>query len=241
MGKFTHFVSGHWRRREQCRQAADMGSISVVLADSHHVVRSGLRAVLATEADIRVVAEAGDAGEAVRAAVQHRPDLVVMDFDADAVRAVLRASAGSHVLVFTLAVDDESMYQAIRAGARGYVLKSAQQPEILRAARGVAAGEAIFGEGVAHRVTELLTAPVHRTEEAFPELTRRERQVLDLIADGRSNSVIARQLHLAPKTVSNHISAIFTKLRAADRAEAIARARDAGIGTRVRHLTSLTG
>jgi DNA-binding NarL/FixJ family response regulator len=218
-----------------------MGSISVVLADSHHVVRSGLRAVLGSEADVRVVAEAEDVVEAVRAVGVHRPDLVVTDLDAAAIHELLRAGPGVRVLVFTLAGDDDSLYQAIRAGARGYLLKSAQTAEIIRAVRGVAAGEAIFGEGVAQRVTDLLTAPVHRAEDVFPELTRRERQVLDLIADGRSNSVIARQLHLAPKTISNHISAIFAKLRAADRAEAIARARDAGIGTRHRHLTSVTG
>jgi DNA-binding NarL/FixJ family response regulator len=218
-----------------------MGCISVVLADNHDLVRSGLRAVLASEPDVRVVAEAEDTVDAVRAAATHRPDLVVMDLDAAAVRELLRAVPGVRVLVFTLAADDDSVYQAIRAGARGYVLKSAQTAEIIRAVHGVAAGEAIFGEGVAHRITELLTGPVHRAEDVFPELTRRERQVLDLIADGRSNSVIARQLHLAPKTISNHISAIFTKLRAADRAEAIARARDAGIGARPRHLTSVTG
>ncbi|QUQ62574.1 LuxR C-terminal-related transcriptional regulator [Kutzneria sp. CA-103260] len=218
-----------------------MGSISVVLADSHDIVRNGLRAVLASEPDIRVVAEAEDTAAAVRAAAMHRPDLIVTDFDAAAVRELLRSVPGGRVLVFTLAEDDDSIYQAIHAGARGYLLKSAQAAEIVRAVRGVAAGEAIFGEGVAQRVTQLLTAPAQRAEEAFPELTRRERQVLDLIADGRSNSAIARQLQLAPKTVSNHISAIFTKLRAADRAEAIARARDAGIGTRPRHLTSVTG
>jgi DNA-binding NarL/FixJ family response regulator len=215
-----------------------MGSISVVLADVNDVVRSGLRVLLAHDPEIRIVAEACDAGQAVREVQRHQPDLVVMDLLA--VRDVIQARPGVRVLVFTHADDDESVYQAIRAGARGYLLKSAQQAEITRAVRGVAAGEAIFGDGVAHRVADLLTAPAQRTEDVFPELTRRERQVLDLIADGRSNSTIARQLHLAPKTVSNHISAIFTKLRAADRAEAIARARDAGIGTRPRHLTSVT-
>jgi DNA-binding NarL/FixJ family response regulator len=237
---FTHFVNKLWRGPEQSRQAPSMGSISVVLADVQDVVRSGLRVLLAADPDIQVVAEAGDAGQAVREVQRHQPDLVVMDLAFAAVRDVVQARPGVRVLVFTLTCDDESVYQAIRAGARGYLLKSAQQAEILRAVRGVAAGEAIFGDGVAHRVADLLTAPVQRTEDVFPELTRRERQVLDLIADGRSNSTIARQLHLAPKTVSNHISAIFTKLHAADRAEAIARARDAGIGTRPRHLTSVT-
>ena len=214
----------------------------MLLADSHHVVRSGLRAVLEAGDGIRVVAEADNPTDAVRLCLTHRPDVVVLDVEAGAapVREVLRAVPGTAVLVFTMADDDDSLYDAIRSGTRGYLLKTAQQREIVRAVHGVAAGEAIFGEGVAHRVAGLLTAPVQRAEQAFPELTRRERQVLDLIAEGRSNSAIARQLQLAPKTVSNHISAIFTKLRAADRAEAIARAREAGIGTRVRHLSSVT-
>ena len=217
-----------------------MGSISVVLADVHDVVRSGLRMLLGHDLEIQVVAEARDVGQAVREVQRHQADLVVMDLSFAAVRDVLQARPGVRVLVFSNAADDESVYQAIRAGARGYLLKSAQQSELIRAVRGVAAGEAIFGDGVAHRVAGLLTAPTPRAEDVFPELTRRERQVLDLIADGRSNSLIARQLQLAPKTVSNHISAIFTKLRAADRAEAIARARDAGIGSRPRHLASVT-
>src|SRR5882757_4555661 len=144
-----------------------MGSISVVLADSHDIVRNGLRAVLASEIDIRVVAEAEDTADAVRAVAVHRPDLIVTDFDAAAVRELLRATPGVRVLVFSLADGDDSIYQAIRAGARGYLLKSAQTAEIIRAVRGVAAGEAIFGEGVAHRVTELLSAPSHRAEDAF--------------------------------------------------------------------------
>jgi DNA-binding NarL/FixJ family response regulator len=240
MGMFTHFVNKLWRGLARSRQAAGMGSISVVLADANDVVRSGLRVLLAHDLETRIVAEARDAAQAAREVQRHQADLVVMDLSVAAVRDVVQARPGVRVLVFTHADDDESVYQAIRAGARGYLLKSAQQTEILRAVRAVAAGEAIFGDGVAHRVADLLTAPAPRTEDVFPELTRRERQVLDLIADGRSNATIARQLHLAPKTVSNHISAIFTKLRAADRAEAIARARDAGIGARPRHLTSVT-
>jgi DNA-binding NarL/FixJ family response regulator len=116
----------------------------------------------------------------------------------------------------------------MRAGARGYILKGAGQEDIVRAVRGVAAGEAIFGQNVAHRVLDLLATP--RAPDPFPDLTTREREVLDLVAAGLGNAIIARRLHLAPKTVSNHISAIFAKLRVADRAAAIVRAREAGLG-----------
>jgi DNA-binding NarL/FixJ family response regulator len=132
--------------------------------------------------------------------------------------------------VFTTCDDDESVFNAMRAGARGYLLKGAEQDDIVRAIRGVAAGEAIFGASIARRLTELMTRQVRPDRHPFPELTAREREVLELIAAGRSNAAIAQELYLAPKTVRNNISMIFAKLGVADRAQAIVRARQAGLG-----------
>jgi DNA-binding NarL/FixJ family response regulator len=208
--------------------------LTVVLADDHPVVRSGLRALLSSVDGITVVAEATTGREAVDETVKHRPDVLLVDLQMPdlngiaATREVLQSAPEVAVLVLTMFHDDESVVSAMRAGARGYILKGAGQEDIVRAVRGVAAGEAIFGQNVAHRVLDLLATP--RTAEPFPDLTVREREVLDLVAAGLGNAVIARQLHLAPKTVSNHISAIFAKLRVVDRAAAIVRAREAGLG-----------
>jgi DNA-binding NarL/FixJ family response regulator len=146
-----------------------------------------------------------------------------------ATRQLRRVAPGAAVLVLTMFEDDGSVFAAMRAGARGYVLKGADQHEIVRAIGAVAAGEAIFGPGVARRVLDLLTSPPV-AEHPFAELTAREREVLDLIAAGLPNGNIAERLQLAPKTVGNHISSIFAKLQVADRAAAIIRARDAGLG-----------
>jgi DNA-binding NarL/FixJ family response regulator len=208
--------------------------LTVVLADDHPVVRSGLRALLSSVDGITVVAEATTGREAIDATIEHRPDVLLVDLQMPdlngiaATREVLQTVPDVAVLVLTMFHDDESVVSAMRAGARGYILKGAGQEDIVRAVRGVAAGEAIFGQNVAHRVLDLLATP--RTAEPFPDLTVREREVLDLVAAGLGNAVIARQLHLAPKTVSNHISAIFAKLRVVDRAAAIVRAREAGLG-----------
>ncbi|WP_396278745.1 response regulator [Kibdelosporangium aridum] len=208
--------------------------LTVVLADDHPVVRGGLMALLSSVEGITVVAEATNGREAVEETVKHRPDVLLVDLQMPdlngiaATREVLKAAPDVAVLVLTMFHDDESVVSAMRAGARGYILKGAGQEDIVRAVRGVAAGEAIFGQNVAHRVLDLLATP--RTAEPFPDLTAREREVLDLVAAGLGNAVIARQLHLAPKTVSNHISAIFAKLRVVDRAAAIVRAREAGLG-----------
>lgn len=146
-----------------------------------------------------------------------------------AIREIARVAPTVAVLVLTMFSDDDSVFAAMRAGARGYLVKGAEQEEIARAIRAVAAGEAIFGPGVAHRVLRLF-APPSAAAQPFPELTARERDILDLLAAGLPNGTIAHWLGLAPKTVANNVSAIFTKLRVADRAQAIVRARDEGLG-----------
>jgi len=182
-----------------------------------------------------VVAEAATGQEAIREAVLHRPDVVVMDLQMpelngiEATRELGRAVPSAAVLVLTMFDDDDWVFAAMRAGARGYVLKGAEQHEIARAILAVAAGEAIFGPAVATRVLAYFATPP-TTPTPFPELTAREREVLDLLAAGRTNHQIADQLGLSAKTVANHISAIFAKLQVADRTQAILRARDAGLG-----------
>jgi DNA-binding NarL/FixJ family response regulator len=210
-------------------------TVRVLIADDHPLVRQGLQAALAPLPEVDVVAEAATGQAAIREAVLHRPDVVVMDLQMpdlngiDATRELRRAVPEAAVLVLTMFDDDDSVFAAMRAGARGYVLKGAEQQEIARAITAVAAGEAIFGPAVATRVlTYFATPPV--TPTPFPQLTAREREVLDLIAAGRNNSQIAERLGLSGKTVANHISAIFAKLQVADRTQAILRARDAGLG-----------
>lgn len=212
-------------------------ALSVVLADSQPVVRDGMRALLSA-ADgidrIDVVGEAGTGRDAVRETVQHRPDVLILDLrmadqgGAATIREVRRAAPGTAVLVFTQADDDESVFSAMRAGARGYLLKRAERDDIVRAIKGVAAGGAVFGSPIAERLIDLFGPGGNRAP--FPELTTREREVLDLLAAGMPNSAIARRLSLASKTVSNHLSAIFTKLQVSSRAAAIVLARQAGMG-----------
>jgi DNA-binding NarL/FixJ family response regulator len=210
-------------------------TIRVVIADDHPLVRSGLRAALDPLEEVEVVAEAATGSAAVREAVLHRPDVVVMDLQMpdlggiDATRELRRAVPEASVLVLTMFEDDDSIFAAMAAGARGYVLKGAEGREIARAITAVAAGEAIFGPAVAARVLTLFATPPARSTP-FPELTAREREVLDLLAAGRSNHQIAERLGLSGKTVANHLSAVFGKLQVADRTQAILRARDAGLG-----------
>ena len=210
-------------------------SIRVLIADDHPLVRQGLWAALAPMPEIEVVAEAATGQAAIRETVLHRPDVVVMDLQMpdgngiEATRELARAVPTTAVLVLTMFDDDDWVFAAMRAGARGYVLKGAEQHEIARAIMAVAAGEAIFGPAVATRVLAYFASPPV-TPAPFPELTAREREVLDLIAAGRNNRQIAERLGLSAKTIANHISAIFAKLQVADRAQAILRARDAGLG-----------
>ena len=211
-------------------------TITVLLADDHPVVRRGLAALLATLPGITVVAEADDGNEAVREVARHRPDVVVMDLrmpGLDGVEATRRIASDhpeTSVLVLTMFHEDALVTQALRAGARGYLLKVARQDEIERAIRAVAAGDVIFSNAVAAGVLGTLTAGAEAG--ALPQLSPREREVLDLLATGATNAAIAHRLTLSPKTVGNHISAIFLKLGVSTRGEAIVIAKDAGLGRR---------
>ncbi len=205
------------------------GAVSVVLADGHPVVRGGLRALLG-EAGIDVVAEAGTGRDTLRVTLRYRPDVLVLDLrmaGASIIDEVRRSAPDTAVLVFTQADDDESVFAAMRAGARGYLVKRAEHDDIVRAIRGVAAGGAVFGSPIAERLGALFGPAA---QPPFPELTDREREVLDLLAAGLPNSAIARRLRVASKTVSNHLSAIFTKLRVSGRSAAIVQARQSGLG-----------
>ena len=207
-----------------------MTDLRVVLADDHPVVRDGLSALLASVPGIDVVETAGSGREAVRAAVSRRPDVLVLDVrmpDLDGVAAaaeVARAAPAVGILMLTMFDDDDTVRAALRAGARGYVLKGAGQHDIVRAIHAVAAGEAILSPGVA-RV--LRAGPP--AADPFAELTPRERQVLELLAEGLPTATIGARLGLAPKTVANHASALYAKLGVPDRAAAVARARRAGL------------
>ena len=211
--------------------------VRVLIVDDHASFRSGLRALLGTAADLLVVGEAADGREAVDAAGALQPDVILMDVTMpgidgiEATRRIVDAAPHVAILVLTMSSEDESVFAAIRAGARGYVLKGAQRAELLRAIRSVAAGEAIFGPGIARRLVGYFSRPAPAgASEPFPQLTEREREILDLIAAGRSNAEITSKLVLSPKTVRNHVSNVFAKLDVRDRAEAIVRAREAGLG-----------
>ncbi len=211
--------------------------IRVLIADDHPLFRSGMRALLIADQGTELAGEATTGEEAIALAEECQPDVVLMDLQMpdltgiEATRRILRTSPNTRILVVTMFEDDHSVFSAIRAGARGYVLKGAKPEEVLRAIRVVAGGEAIFSPSVATRLIDFFG---HLRPEAlpqsFPELTEREREILDLIAQGRSNAEIARHLSLSTKTVANHVSNVFSKLQVADRAQAMLRAREAGLG-----------
>ncbi|GAA3235769.1 response regulator transcription factor [Actinocorallia longicatena] len=212
----------------------------VLIADDHPVYRDGLRLMLASTGEVEVVGTAADGQEAVERAAELTPDVIVMDLQMprldgiEATRRIVAARPGTGILALTMHDDDESVFAAMLAGARGYLVKGADQEEILRAITAVAHGEAIFGPALAARVTRYFTllaaaGPPAETEP-FPQLTSRERDVLDLIAAGLPNPQIAARLYLSPKTVRNNVSNVFAKLQVADRAQAIVRAREAGLG-----------
>jgi DNA-binding NarL/FixJ family response regulator len=219
--------------------APEQAAIRVVVADDHPVFRSGLRAMVEDAAGLEFAGEARDGQEALTLCRAAPPHVVLMDLrmpgtSGVAATAALAAELPSvRVLMLTMLEDDTSLVAALRAGARGYILKGAAPDEILGAIHAVAAGQAIFGADLAGRLAGLVASGGHAQRPyPFPELSRRERDVLELLAAGHANPAIAARLGLSDKTVRNNVSAVLVKLRAADRPAAIIRAREAGIGTR---------
>ncbi len=214
----------------------DEGPLRVLVVDDHPVYRDGLAVLLGSVPGLVVVGTAADGAEAVRLAREEQPDVVVMDVQMPvldgiaATRAITTDSPSVGVVVLTMSEDDETVFSAVRAGARGYLLKGADQEEVVRAITTVAGGGAVFGAALARRIAQFFTAAPSGPEAAFPQLTAREREVLDLVAAGRSNAQIAAALYLSPKTVRNNVSNVLAKLHVTDRAQAIVRARDAGLG-----------
>jgi DNA-binding NarL/FixJ family response regulator len=212
-------------------------TLRVLIADDHLIFRDGLRALLLSSPDAELVGEAASGEEAVVLAGSLQPDVVLMDLQMpglngiEATRRIVQDSPHIRVLVITMFEDDNSVLAAMRAGARGYLLKGATHAEMARAIRAVGEGEAIFSPTIAARLMEFFAsfrpAAVPRV---FPELSDREREILDLIAQGQKNPEIAARLVLSPKTVRNHVTNILSKLQVADRTEAIIRAREAGLG-----------
>ncbi len=211
--------------------------VCVLIADDHPLFRDGLRALLASAPGVELVGEATTGEEAVSLAAALQPDVVVMDVQMpgmggiEATRRIIRDGPNIRILVVTMFEDDGTVFQAMRAGARGYVLKGANYAEMLRAIRAVGTGEAIFSPKIAVRLMDFFSSIRPTTlPQAFPELSDREREILDLIARGHKNLDIAHRLFLSPKTVRNHVSNILHKLQVTDRTQAIIRAREAGLG-----------
>lgn len=211
-------------------------TVRIVIADDHPVVRSGLHALIDTIDGLEIVGEAHDGEDVVREAQLLRPDVVLMDVrmpglgGVEATRRIRQVAPQTAVLMLTMYDDDATVLTAMQAGARGYLLKGAEQREIVGAIHAVVAGQVIFGPGIATLVLDYFAAPPVPVTEAFPELTPREREILDLLASGRRTAAIAERLFLSPKTVSNHLTNVFAKLEVADRTEAIIRAREGGLG-----------
>lgn len=214
-----------------------MDRIRILIADDHPLFRDGLRGLLESVADTEVVGEAATGEVAIQAAASLQPDIILMDIKMpgmnglQAMRVILDTSPHIAILVVSMLEDDDSIFAAMRAGARGYLPKGATQTEMLRAIRAVANGEAIFGPGIAQRLLRFFS-PAHPPvlPRIFPELTERETEILALIASGHTNEAIAERLVLNLKTVRNHVSNICSKLQVTDRAQAVLRAREAGLG-----------
>jgi DNA-binding NarL/FixJ family response regulator len=210
--------------------------IRVLVADDHPVYRSGLGALIRDASATELIGTVGDGGAAVELARTEQPDVVLMDVrmpglnGIEATSRIVEDRPGISVLILSMFDDDDLLFAALRAGARGYILKEASEPEILHAIESVAAGEAILGAGIADRLRRFFAAPA--PPDPFPQLTERERSILELIAEGRSNHEIATCFTLSEKTVRNYVSNILGKLHVAHRAQAIVRAREAGLGRR---------
>jgi DNA-binding NarL/FixJ family response regulator len=224
------FVS-HYLRSE------NLETLRILVAEDHPLFRKGMVSLLSSVAEFEVIGEAATGEEAVALAADLQPDVVLMDLQMpsvngiEATRRILQESPSIRILVVTLFEDEDSVFMALRAGARGYILKDADEEEMVHAIRAVGRGEAIFSPNVAERVLAYFAAPMPASQpQVFPTLTDREREILHLIAQGHPNPAIAKQLHLSTKTVGNYVSNIFTKLQVADRAQAIIRAREAGLG-----------
>jgi DNA-binding NarL/FixJ family response regulator len=215
--------------------------IRVLIVDDHTLFREGVTALLSTALNIEVVGEAATGNEAVDKAIALTPDVILMDIQMpdgsgiDATQRIFQSLPNVSVIMLTMLEDNDSLFAAMRAGARGYILKGADKVEVLKTIRAVADGEALFGPAVAKRLTaffqhlgktSLRTAP----DLVFPELTEREREILELVAQRLTNPEISDRLAISGKTVSNHISSIFNKLQIVDRTQAIIRAREAGLG-----------
>lgn len=218
-----------------------MTPVRVLVVDDHKLFRDGLNAILMNVPDIEVVGEAGTGREAVSQVDTLAPDVVLMDInmpDANGIEAtqqLLAIKPDTGIIMLTMLEDNDSLFAAMRAGARGYILKGADKAEVLKTIWAVVNGEALFGPAIANRLTSFFqisgdVTPQNETVAPFPDLTDREREVLNLIAAGENNQEISEHLHISAKTVSNHISNIFSKLQVADRAQAIIRARQAGFG-----------
>ncbi|PIM67891.1 DNA-binding response regulator [Streptomyces sp. JV178] len=212
-------------------------AVRVVVADDHPMYRFGLVAALAGEQGVDIVAEAADGRELLAAVERTQPDVVLTDLamphldGTAAIRELLTAQPDLAVLVLTMHEDDQTLMGALRAGARGYLLKGADRTEIVRAVLAVASGNAVYGRAVAQRISAFFTQSQRAyAAQVFPELTGREREILELVARGQGNHQIARAMYLAEKTVRNHVSAIMNKLGTATRAATVAKARDAGLG-----------
>ena len=212
-----------------------MDSLRVLIADDHPVFRNGMRALIASLPEMEFAGEATTGEEVVTLAASLQPDVILMDLKMPgtsgivATRRILDASPHIRILVVTMFEDDESVFAALRAGVRGYILKGANPNEIVRAIGAVGNGEAIFSPASARRLLDFFASP-HPAALPLPELSDREREILTLIVQSHTNQEIATQLVLSLKTVRNHVSNIFSKLQVADRAHAILRAREAGLG-----------
>lgn len=225
-----------------------MQPIRILIADDHLFYREGVRSLLSHVPDLEVVGEAASGEDVIIKATEVAPEVILMDIKMpglngiEATRRILEAQPGMCILIVTMFDDDDSVFAAMRAGARGYVLKDADQDELVRAIKAASHGEAIFSPAIAQRMMHYFAGlprqhaaldasqPAATRVPVFPELSEREREVLDLVAQGYNNAVIATRLVLSIKTVQNHISNIFSKLQVADRAQAIVQARNAGLG-----------